>query len=64
MLIKKFLYLVDDIHDIDAQLGQEEDTAVVADELPTRGTLIFLEPGIAHSNTRLGVDAPVTGQDP
>ena len=55
---------VDDIHNVDAELGEQEDTVAIAELLATGGAFVFLEPGIADSHTGLGLDAPMAGKDP
>ena len=58
------IFLVDDIHDVDAELGQEEDAIAFAEFGAAVRTFVLLEPGVADSNTGLSLHAPVAGQDP
>ena len=55
---------VDNIHNVDAKLRQEEDAVTVAEEGAAMRTVVFLEPGIADGDTGLSLDAPVAGHDP
>ena len=55
---------VDNIHNVDAKLRQEEDAVTVAEEGAAVGTVILLEPGIADGDTSLGLNAPSAGEDP
>ena len=66
MIFLDFTYFisVDDIHDVDAELREEEDAVALAELLATGGTLVLLEPSIADSDAGLDLDAPVTGEDP
>jgi hypothetical protein len=57
-------FSVDDIHDVDAELGEEEDTVAIAKLFAAGGTLVFLEPGIADGNTCLSLNTPMAGKDP
>ena len=57
-------FSVDDIHDVDAELGEEEDTVAIAELFAAGGTLVFLEPCIADGDTCLGLNAPMAGKDP
>ena len=52
------------IHNVDAKLRQEEDAVALTVVGAAVITVVFFEPGIADGNTGLGLDAPMTGQDP
>ena len=55
---------VDDIHNIDAKLRQEEDAVTLTVVGTAVITVVLLEPGIADGNTGLGLDTPSAGENP
>ena len=58
------IFSIDDIYNIDPQLGQEEDAVTFSIEVATVVTIIFFKPGIADGNTSLSLNTPIARQNP